>query len=130
MSSSQKSKTVTVIGLLTILTGAAVLLGWILSLEGLKSILPGYESMKFNTALCFILVGTVLLISQFQLKKNNATVFIVLSFLILLIGALSLSEYLFHFNTSIDQFFITDNVAIANKHPNPGLMAATTAICF
>jgi len=130
MSSSQKSKTVTVIGLFTILTGAAVLLGWVLNLQGLKSVLPGYESMKFNAALCFIFVGIVLLISQFQLKKNNAAVFVALSFLILLIGALSLSEYLFHFNIGIDQFFITDNVAIANKHPNPGLMAATTAMCF
>jgi two-component system, sporulation sensor kinase E len=128
MYSPQKSKAVTAIGLLGIITGAIVIIGWVFNMHGLQSIYPQYVSMRFNTALCFILLGTALLITQAE-NKNNLF-FLIISVLITLFGTLSLSQDIFHFNAGIDQLFITDKLAIADKYPFPGRMAANVSACF
>jgi hypothetical protein len=50
------------LSILTILLGVGVLAGWALHIESLKTVLPNYVSMKPNTALCFALSGTALLL--------------------------------------------------------------------
>src|ERR1700722_1846549 len=51
-----------VMGTLTVLLGLVVLPGWAFHNERLETVLPGYVSMKANTALCFALCGASLLI--------------------------------------------------------------------
>src|SRR5260221_13294837 len=51
-----------VMGILTVLLGLSVLAGWVFHSDSLKTVLPGYVSMKANTALCFALSGTALLV--------------------------------------------------------------------
>jgi len=99
-------------------------------MPGPQSIFPQYALMKYNTALCFILVGAALFITQFQIERYNTIIFQALSLVTFLIGALSVSEELFHFNTGIDQLFMADKVSIAQKYPFPGRMAADTSACF
>ncbi len=48
-------------GLSAILMGVLVILGWITDTPMLKSLLPGFQTMKVNTALMFIMVGWWLL---------------------------------------------------------------------
>jgi len=126
----QKSKAVTIISLLSIVIGIMVIIGWVFNLPGLQAIFPQYVSMKFNTALLFILLGATLLLTQFPAKKYNTLFIIVLSSLIAFAGILSLSQDIFHFNAGIDQLAITDRLAIADKYPFPGRMAANTSACF
>jgi len=53
--------TVRLAGALSIGVGLAVLAGWALDQPALKSVLPGWVSVKPNTALGFVLVGLAIL---------------------------------------------------------------------
>ena len=131
MTASPKVKLViTIISLFSIAVGWAVIFGWVFSIQGLKSFIPGYLAMKFNPALCFVFLGFALFITQFPFKKYNSQAFLILSFLALVLSSVSLLEDLFHFNAGIDQLIFADKAAIADKYPFPGRMAANTALCF
>lgn len=72
------------------ISGAIVMLGWIFDIAILKSILPGWVTMKFNTAVCFILSGmTLYLVAvSFESKFDMAQVFlpITVSIILFLMG--------------------------------------------
>ena len=127
---TKKNRAIIITGLLVVFAGFMVMAGWELHLPGLQNVFPGYDSMKFNPALCFVLLGGALLVAQFPPKKYSAAIFTVLALLVTLIGLLSASQDLFHYNSGMDQLFITDKEAIAQKYPFPGRMAANTAACF
>src|SRR5450432_2352116 len=91
-------------GFITIVTGCVVLEGWFFDIPSFKSLIPGFGSMRFNTAFCFILSGLTLYLLQdapsiSQLRKTIAFVF---SCLVLLIGVLSLSWYIFGWDGGIN----------------------------
>ena len=125
-----KNKAVTVISLIAVVTGAMTIIGWFFNLPGFGTLFPKYDSMKFNTAACFILLGGALLKTQFESKKFNALFFPVLTSLVVIFAALSLSQDMFHFNAGIDQLFVADKAAIAEKYPFPGRMAANVSLSF
>ena len=58
---SKNPSLVSVISALSISVGGLVLVGWALDIAALKSILPGWVSMKPNTAVAFVLIGIALL---------------------------------------------------------------------
>jgi hypothetical protein len=49
-------------GIFAIASGIIVIAGWVFHIEILKSVFPGLATMKFNTALCFILAGAALIL--------------------------------------------------------------------
>jgi PAS domain S-box-containing protein len=86
--------------------------------------------MKFNTAFGFVLLGSLLLITEFKIAKYCYVISGFLSALIIGIGSISLLQTIFNFNTGFDQLFINDITSL-NKHlPYPGRMAVNTAGCF
>src|SRR5262245_49643220 len=97
--------------------GVAVLIGWFLNIPVLKSFLPGLATMKANTALCFVLAGS----SLWLLRREEASAASpkkqrlgkILASLVLAIGLLTLSQYVFHWNLGIDQFLVKDLVTPA-----------------
>jgi len=104
--------------------GSLVILGWLLDIASLKSVLPDLGTMKFNTALCFILSGVALM----RLRAGPPRLVMVVSVLVALIGLLTLIEYLFDWNLGVDQWLVAE--AASAQIANPGRMSPVTALNF
>jgi len=130
MDHPQKNRTIIVIGLLTIMAGVVVMTGWIFNIPVLQSIVPGFIAMKFNAALGFVLLGSASLLNQYRANKYNTSAFFVLSLLTALLGLVTLSQDLFHYNAGIDQLFITDRTIISHDFPFQGRMAFNASMSF
>ncbi|HKI53128.1 MAG TPA: ATP-binding protein [Anaerolineales bacterium] len=114
--------------ILSISTGVIVLIGWFLDISAYKSILPNLPTMKFNTALNFLLAGVSLLFLREENSKHEKRIGQVFASLILVIALLTLSEYLFRRDLGIDQLLIKDLVTPSDAYP--GRMAEATALGF
>lgn len=120
----QLKRFVVIASLLTCITGVIVLLGWVFHVALLKSVLPGLATMKANTAFCFVLSGGALWFYQ----KKQPRLMLILAGIILVISALTLSQYLFGWNLKIDQLIFADSDTAPHKFP--GRMSPLTAINF
>lgn len=112
-------------GLVSILVGIIVLIGWYFDLTLLKSFFPNYPEMKANTAVCFLFLGISLFFLDFKQRK------IVIFFALCTFGIsfLTLMEFLFHINLGIDEFIFMD-VPAPTFTVIPGRMSIVTAINF
>ncbi|MFA6431225.1 MAG: ATP-binding protein [Candidatus Margulisiibacteriota bacterium] len=123
-------KVATGIALLSIAAGFVVIGGWIFDVSVFKSVLPGLVTMKFNSALAFVLTGLSFVILQTK-RSNRSVVWLgrFCSVLALLIGVLTFFEYIFGFDLGIDQLIIVEPAgAVLTTHL--GRMAILTAINF
>ena len=107
-----------------ILLGITVIIGWYIHEPSLIQIHKTFVPMQFNTALGFLSGGLGLLFILLN-KKKWASVFTIL---LLLMGLLTLIEYIFGINLGIDELFMDHYITtgITNK----GRMAPNTAFCF
>ncbi|MDX1993728.1 MAG: ATP-binding protein [bacterium] len=97
--------------------GLAGLLGWILDLQGLKSLLPDQPTLKFNTALCFVFSGLGLVVLHRGTNRPSAQrVMMILALLVLLISGLTIFQHVSGLNLGIDELFFRD------LNPEPGTM--------
>ncbi|MBI2342430.1 MAG: hypothetical protein HYU98_06845, partial [Deltaproteobacteria bacterium] len=111
------------------LCGLSVLAGWIFDIPVLKSVFPNLVSMKANTALSFLLIGTALYICTIETAFPKLPVLrFIFSAAALLVGVATLIEYLANVNFGIDEFLFKDIDAIATSHP--GRMSPLTAVNF
>jgi len=113
------------------LGGSVVLVGWILNIPALKSISPDFVTMKANTAICFILIGLSLWLSQTKRQGNRTVRGIarLCAFVVLLTGFLTFWEYMLREDFGIDQFLFKEPAA-AILTSSPGRMAFNTSIIF
>lgn len=82
--------------LLTIATGLFVLVGFFLRLPSFGSLSPGVFNLKFNSGVCFILSGIALyLLDEPVVNKLQKIIAFVCAGIVLLIGVLTLSQYIF-----------------------------------
>jgi PAS domain S-box-containing protein len=118
-----------VAGGIVIAIGFLVLIGWLFGISALKSILPGLATMKANTALAFVLAGLSLWLAS--IKHENQRVDLIAkgcATFAILIGLLTLTEYVFRQGFGIDQLLFKDTPTPAN--PYPGRMSPVTALNF
>jgi len=118
------------VALLAIIGGFLVILGWFFNIGVLKSVLPGMVTMKFNTAIAFLLTGVSLLVilanrreSMFQWAASIS------SLAAGGIGILTFFEYILRIDLGIDQLFFKEPAG-AIFTTNLGRMAVSTAIAF
>ncbi|UZR98157.1 sensor histidine kinase [Chondrinema litorale] len=81
--------------------------------------------MKFNTALLFLFTSVGLILS-FRDKPTFKTLNKFVALFILLISGITLTEYIFKYQSVIDNFFVTDRYSTTY----PGRMSPSTAFCF
>jgi signal transduction histidine kinase len=117
------------IALISILVGIIVSMGWIFNIQIITTVCNDYASMKFNSAICFVLAGSSLLFF-FDGGKFNRLFQISFSAFIIIIGAFTFSEYFFKYSIGIDEFFIKDIPSKISGNTFPGRMSAATALCF
>lgn len=109
--------------------GLAVLIGWVVGSATLKSVLPGLATMKVNTALCFLLLGTALFAAgRAPGSAGWRWVQRGLALAVGLIGLLSLGEHVSGVDLQIDQLLFADD-GLSGHNP-PGRMAHATAVGF
>ena len=117
-------------GLLTIIMGCLVLAGWFFDIPSFKSVLPGIISMKFNTALCFILSGIALYLQDAPaVSRRRKKIAFICAGIILIAGFLNLLEYIFNWNIGIDEFLWKEGPGTAAT-TFPGRMSLNTSVNF
>jgi diguanylate cyclase (GGDEF)-like protein len=111
------------------LVGIAVLVGWCLDVAYLKSVVPGWVSMKANTALALLASGLALWAGAVVPTSHcRRLIKQVLAGSVALLGTLTLVEYVFQVDLGIDQLLFADQPASALT-TDPGRMAPATALC-
>ncbi len=109
-----------------------MLVGWSFNAQTLKGVVPGFATMKANTALCFFFAGTSLLLIDARKSTRRLRLYVtLLSSTIILVGLATLSEYLFGSDLRIDELLFRDiRLGPALGRSSPGRMAPATATNF
>jgi hypothetical protein len=111
-----------------VLLGSLVIVGWLAGIEPLKSLAPGLSTMKFNTALCFVLSGAGLWLAGYDHRLARIAACAMAAMLVL-IGTLTLTEYAWQLELGIDQAFVADTGTLRGSG-HPGRMSILTAIAM
>ena len=95
--------------------------GWYLHSELIVRLSPAFEPMKFNSALCFFLLGLGMVVDRTAAR-------LLLNGVVLAIAALTLLEYILGVNIGIDNLF--NRPFIVKRAAFPGRFAPNTAVAF
>ncbi|MFQ3215135.1 MAG: PAS domain S-box-containing protein [Marivirga sp.] len=120
---SLKSTTEKLVMAICLLLSSAIIIGWYYNGNDFLSLSLSGAIMKVNTALIFLLVGINMMI--WRMKGRYRLLYKGLSIMLLLIGILTLLEYLGIAVIQIDNLFVVDTVSINM----PGRISPGTAIC-
>jgi PAS domain S-box-containing protein len=114
-------------GFVVVFLGVAVLVAWALGADIVNSILHGLFTVQANTALGFVFSGvSLILVAANPGHGWKRTIARIATCGALLIGLLSLSESLFHWNLHIDELLFRD----MSGDPFPGRMVPATSLRF
>lgn len=128
----KKSNIPEAMGILVSSAAVAVMLGWFLGIEILKSILPVWVSMKFCTAISFFLCGIMLyFVARYRKKERELAVLVIplaSMVVILLMSSLLISTAL-GINTGVEELFVKDSL-ITVESVTPGRPSIATMLNF
>ena len=114
-----------VVGVLVMMLGLAILIGWHARLPLLVQLHPTFAPMKYNTALCFLFSGTALLAIGSPKRRWLA---LLLGSIVAAVGLLTLLEYAFDLDLGIDQLLFQTYIVTQTSHP--GRMSPVAALVF
>lgn len=115
---------------IAVVTAGAVLVGWWLDVQVLKSVHPTFVTMKVNTALAFLAAGASLRLycrAGSSLRRRRLSRACAGG--VALIGLLTCLEYALNKPLHIDQILFREGPGAIGT-PHLGRMAITTALCF
>jgi hypothetical protein len=132
MKSNASNRFVKAISLIVTLAGFAVMAGWMFDIGVLKSVSPAWVSMKFTTALAFVLSGVSLYFivraSEGEFDKAQVVLFITSMIIVLLMGTLFLSALL-KIRMGLEDLFIKEAAGTV-KTVAPGRPSLPTMLNF
>lgn len=115
--------------IIAVAVGTLVVIGWVFDVATLRSVVPGLSGMKVNAAVGFILGGVALWATQ---RSGEAGLWRgvgqVCSAMVLLLGLLTLGEYLSGLDFGIDQLLIREITNLPGGIP--GRMPINAALSF
>ncbi len=130
ISAIRRFGTYRVFGLLTIAVSSLIIVAWLFDISALMYTGYGLPSMKFNTALCFLMGGIALFfIYQPSDGRNSRIIYLSATVIMILMASLTLSQYLVGVNLHIDELFVRDSGSILPGNM-PGRMSPATAVLF
>ncbi len=109
--------------------GGFALLGWLLSVDDLKSVVPGQVTMKANTAICLILAAGSLGSLSRPLRSMTRRAGAVAALTVAAVGLVTLAEYVFGLDLGLDQLLFHEPEGALGT-AQPGRMAINTAVAF
>ena len=113
--------------ILVVIMAVMVMIGWINHIDILTTVLPGYAAMKFNTALCFILLSCSLMCAVIH---PRAGIFCqLLGFSAFVLGTLSFIQHLVHLDFNVNTLIFKHDNAEPN-HFYVFVMSPQTAFCI
>ena len=115
-------------GILAVVVGILVLVGWWCDIRQITQVLPLLAHMKANTALLLLCSGLAL-IGQTWALPRFAGVARCFAIFVVLGGLASLVEHFFGVDLGIDQLLITDHLSDPLTTA-PGRVAMLAAVCF
>jgi two-component system, sporulation sensor kinase E len=104
--------------------------GWLFQYHLFATLMPAIMALRFNTALCFVLLSAALLLTQYPGRWFSKPGILVFGSLAMLIGLITMCEYSFHTSTRFDQLFVADPTPISAFASSPGRMAYCSAVNF
>lgn len=111
---------------LSIAIGILVMSGWIFDIHYLRSAYQGANTMKFNSAVSFALLGIAIL----YLDAKRHLVSDALASAILIFTGLTFFQDIFHYSAGIDELLLRDYVTLRDGKVSPGRMSPTTSLSF
>ena len=127
-----KQRLVKLLSLIVMLAGIMVMLGWILDISILKSILLGWVTMKFSTALSFVLSGIILYLIAMSLESGSGVAQVFLPVAVLIILLIMLSHLVAAFlglRLGIEELFIKEAKGTV-RSVMPGRPSVPTMVSF
>ncbi|MFI2744322.1 response regulator [Zhouia sp. PK063] len=121
------SKLIKVTAYIVAVVSLMAIVGWIFHIPLLTQVLPGLPTMKFNTALCFLMLSFIIFCTQKQFCYQISNIITLLLFVLALVTFI---QDLFALDFGIDQFVVCDTKGIASGNPTPGRMSMATALSF
>ncbi len=119
-------------GVVAILIGLTVLVGWLFDIRPLMTVFAGFVAMKPNTAIAFCFAGLCLLLCQLPAKNQSPRwqkLSIALAGAVVMIGALTVGEYVIGINFGIDELLFRD-FAVSHAPGRMAPIAATNFVCL
>jgi len=112
--------------------GLIVIVGWAYDIAALKRISPAFVSMNANAAICFILIGLALWMrpdGSRLLVRTRKYFSAILTAIVIAVGLLVLSEYIFGWDAGIDQAIFREPAGTLGTI-YPGRIVLTAALSF
>lgn len=113
--------------LFSLAVAVITLLGWIFDITFFKSIKSSWAAIRANTSIAFIFASIALLFTC-SMSRLHWFISKFASLIVLLIGGITVAEYVFNWNSGIDELLFKDNTTVGTGVP--GRMSPFAAINF